>query len=111
MSAVAAPLTIDTRRQVRLGIGLVVVGFCGFFIWAALAPLRRGMNRPGGTSAAGPGRRIGAGETGDEGTRYGRIGAWAACTPPASRSASDATSEAEAASQARTAATACRIAR
>src|SRR5262245_435165 len=72
---------------------------------AALAPLVRGLSRLGGTSAAGPvagAPRRGAGDT----------GATEANCPEAlglRRSASDATSEADAASQARTAAIAWRM--
>ena len=43
----AMPLRIDTRRPVRIGLVLVVVGFFGFLAWAALAPLRSAAIAPG----------------------------------------------------------------
>ena len=45
--AEARPLRIDTRRPVRIGLALVVVGFCGFLAWAAFAPLRSAAIAPG----------------------------------------------------------------
>lgn len=41
------PLAIDVRRPVRMGLLLVLVGFCGFFTWAALAPLTSAAVAPG----------------------------------------------------------------
>ena len=43
----AAPLRIDTRRPVRIGIAVVVIGFFGFLAWAAFAPLRSAAIAPG----------------------------------------------------------------
>ena len=42
----------DTRRPVRLGIGVLVVGFGGFLLWAALAPLDEGVSAPATVSIA-----------------------------------------------------------
>jgi len=47
MNDATPPLKIDLRRPVRIGIALVVFGFCGFLAWAAVAPLRSAAIAPG----------------------------------------------------------------
>lgn len=42
----------DTRSPVRLGIWILVVGFGGFLLWAAFAPLDEGVPCPGTVSIA-----------------------------------------------------------
>ncbi|MCQ4270482.1 HlyD family type I secretion periplasmic adaptor subunit [Pseudomonas kuykendallii] len=49
----AQVLHIDERRHARLGRWLVLVGFGGFLLWAALAPLDRGVGVSGSVVVAG----------------------------------------------------------
>jgi len=42
----------DTRSPVRLGIWILLVGFCGFLLWAAFAPLDEGVPCQGLVSIA-----------------------------------------------------------
>lgn len=46
-AGVAAPLTIDVQRPMRIGLFLVLAGFCGFMLWAGFAPLRSAVIAPG----------------------------------------------------------------
>jgi protease secretion system membrane fusion protein len=36
----------DTRKPIRMGIWVLLVGFCGFLLWAAFAPLDEGVVAP-----------------------------------------------------------------
>ncbi len=40
-------LNIDLRRPIMIGLGTLVVGFCGFLTWAAFAPLTSAAIAPG----------------------------------------------------------------
>lgn len=51
--ATAQVLHIDERGHARLGRWLVLVGFGGFLLWAALAPLDRGVGVSGSVVVAG----------------------------------------------------------
>ncbi|MCX7274562.1 MAG: biotin/lipoyl-binding protein, partial [Burkholderiales bacterium] len=42
----SSQLPTDTRRPIRLGFWVLVVGFGGFLVWAALAPLDEGVSAP-----------------------------------------------------------------
>lgn len=44
---------VDERRYVRLGWAVMLLGFCGFLAWAALAPLDKGVPAPGTVKVAG----------------------------------------------------------
>ncbi len=41
------PLNIDLHRPIMIGVGVLSVGFCGFFTWAAFAPLTSAAIAPG----------------------------------------------------------------
>ena len=43
----AKDLPVDTRRPIRLGFWVLVVGFGGFLAWAGFAPLDEGVVAPG----------------------------------------------------------------
>lgn len=49
----APVLTLDERRFTRLGRWLVLLGFGGFVLWAALAPLDKGVSVSGNVVVAG----------------------------------------------------------
>jgi HlyD family secretion protein/epimerase transport system membrane fusion protein len=42
-----APLIIDVRRPIMVGLGIVLIGFGGFLAWAAFAPLTSAAIAPG----------------------------------------------------------------
>lgn len=48
----------DYRSAVRAGLWVLVIGFCGFFAWAAFAPLDEGVPAPGVVSVESTRKRI-----------------------------------------------------
>src|SRR5215212_2696644 len=48
--ALPAPAGEDARRPVRIGLAVLALGFGGFLLWAAFAPLDEGVVAPGSVS-------------------------------------------------------------
>lgn len=47
LDAPADAVSIDDRKHSRMGWWVVIVGVCGFFLWAGVAPLDQGVPAPG----------------------------------------------------------------
>jgi len=52
------PLDADYRRPARIGIAILVLGFGGFLLWGALAPLDEGVPAPGTVSVESKRKRV-----------------------------------------------------
>ncbi|GAB2880456.1 HlyD family type I secretion periplasmic adaptor subunit [Microvirgula aerodenitrificans] len=48
----ASPVDINSHRAVRWGLGVLILGFGGFMLWAMLAPLDAGVTSPGSVKVA-----------------------------------------------------------